>query len=128
MEGKNMSNEPTVEELQRKLIEAQRQNLEQQEELKKKEIDAEVEKRLKQLGYNSKSKLNEPTTQQSMNLTGNKDAMNFRARFIEQRNREGLEMSGKGYAEIMEDLKWGHYKNKKAPSIFIDLTTLPKPQ
>ena len=118
--------EKTVEQLTEELAALRKQNLEvelaaerekvakQQEELKKKEREALKDEIKKEMGFNSKSKLNDLGEKQSMNLTGNKELENFRAAFIRTRQKQGIPMEGKSYIEIMEGLARGEYANKGA--------------
>lgn len=120
----------TLEELQIELDAVKKQNLEiqlkaeneklrVQEEQKKTELAqkerAELKKEVteeikKELGYSKESKIGEPATQESMNLSGDRKHIEFKEQFIARRTKTGKKLTGRSYEDYMDDFTQGGYK------------------
>ena len=61
------------------------------------------------LGYNTRSKLNDTKG----NNASRHELTEFGADFTESRQREGLDFKGKPYETLLNDLKRGYYKHKR---------------
>lgn len=79
------------------------------------QLEQEItEKIKKELGYDKKSKLEENTEKQSMNLTGNKEHENFKANWVKTRElKDGVKVQGLSYLELMESIVHGAYAKVK---------------
>lgn len=115
--------EKTFEELNQELENLKKQNtileLEQQQEIAKKHQEElankerekireeEREKIKKEYNLTATSRLQTTGTgQQSMNLAGDKSFEEFKAGYINRAQKRGLDIKGRTYAEILEDMSY----------------------
>jgi len=121
-EGKFMG-EKTFEQLTQELEELKKQNLllelEQQQEIAKKQKEEQANKEKEKLKEELREQIKKEynltatsrlqttgTGQQSMNLAGDKTFEEFKAGYISRAQKRGLDIKGRTYAEILEDMSY----------------------